>query len=81
MIEDLNTWFGGRPKWLQNAASLLLTKGRLADEDVDALLEECIREVGTEDATEAAPFPADAFHVQNTLPLRLCTISNVKGIN
>lgn len=81
MIEDLNTWFADRPKWLQDAASLLLTKGRLADEDVDALLSKCMREVGTEDTTAAVPFPADAFHAQNTAPLRLCAIGNVKGIN
>lgn len=81
MIEDLNTWFRGRPKWLQDAASLLLTKGRLTNEDVDALLDECIREVGTEEAKAAAPLPADAFHAQNTSPLRLCTIGNVRGIN
>ena len=55
MIEDLNTWFGDRPKWLQHAASLLLTKGRLTDVDVDALLDECMREFGSEDATAAAP--------------------------
>lgn len=81
MIEDLNAWFGDRPKWLQDAASLLLTKGRLADQDVDALLDECMREVGTEDATAASHFPADAFHAQNTSTLRLCAIGNVKGIN
>jgi hypothetical protein len=81
VIEDLNTWFEDRPKWLQDAASLLLTKGRLAAEDVDKLLDKCMREVGTEDATAAAPFPADAFHTQNTSTLRLCAIGNVKGIN
>lgn len=81
MIEALNTWFGARPKWLQEAASLLLAKGRLAADDVDALLGKCIREVGTEDATAAAPFPANAFHAHNRSPLRLCTIGNVKGIN
>ena len=81
MIEDLNTWFEARPRWLQRAASLLLTKGRLADEDVDALLDECMREVDTADATAATPFPADAFHAQNTSPLRLCTIGSVNGIN
>jgi hypothetical protein len=81
VIEDLNTWFGNRPKWLQDAASLLLTKGRLVEEDVDALLDECMREVGTEDTTAAPLFPVDAFHAQSTSRLHLCTIGNVKGIN
>lgn len=78
---DLGVWFKDRPKWLQEAAGLLLTKGRLADADVDVLLNKCLREVGTEDTIAAAPFPADAFHAQNTSPLRLCAIGNVKGIN
>lgn len=81
MLENLSTWFGGRPKWLQDAASLLLAKGRLANEDVDALLDACIREVSTEDTITAASFPEDAFHTQSSSPLRLCTIENVKGIN
>jgi SspJ family small acid-soluble spore protein len=81
VIEDFNTWFGDRPKWLQDAASLLLTKGRLTADDVDALLDKCVRDVDTAAVTEAVPFPEDAFHAQNTAPLRLCTIGSVKGIN
>ena len=78
---DLGSWFKERPKWMQEAACLLLTKGRLANEDFDALADKCMREAGTEDPTAAASFPADPFHAQNTSPLRLCTIGNVKGIN
>jgi energy-coupling factor transporter ATP-binding protein EcfA2 len=80
-MDDFNTWFSGRPKWLQKAASLLLTKGRLADEDVDALLDSCLGEVDSKDTTAAASFPADAFHAQSESTLRLCAIGNVKGIN
>ena len=80
-MDDLNTWFAGRPKWLQEAASLLLTKGRLVDEDVDALFDKCLREVDSEDTTVAAAFPTDAFHAQSASALRLCSIGNVKGIN
>ncbi len=80
-MDDLNTWFADRPKWLQEAASLLLTKGRLADEDVDALFRKCLREVDSEDTTAAAAFPTDAFHAESASALRLCSIGNVKGIN
>lgn len=81
MIDDLNMWFEDRPMWLQEAANLLFKKGRLADEDVDALLDKCLREVDSEDMTAAASFPVDAFHAQSVAALRLCTIGNVKGIN
>ena len=80
-MDDISTWFASRPKWLQEAASLLLSKGRLAGEDVDALLDKCLERNDSEDTTAAAPFPADAFHAQSASSLRLCTIGNVKGIN
>jgi len=78
---DLGTWFNERPDWLQEAAGLLLTKGRLVDEDVDTLLDKCLREVDSEDTTTVPGFPADAFHAPSASLLRLCSIGNVKGIN
>lgn len=80
-MDNLNTWFASRPRWLQQAAGVLLTKGRLADTDVAALLDKCLREVESEDTSVVASFPAGAFRAQNSSPLRLCTIGNVKGIN
>ncbi|WP_405243574.1 AAA family ATPase [Lentisalinibacter salinarum] len=80
-MEDLNTWFSGRPKWLQEAASLLLTKGRLADKDVDTLFDKCLREVDSGDTTTEASFPTDAFGLQSESALHLCSIGSVKGIN
>lgn len=80
-MNDLNAWFKDRPRWLQEAASLLLTKGRLAEEDITALLDKCLQEVDSEDPATVASFPADAFHAQSASALRLCTIGNVKGIN
>jgi len=66
---------------MQEAAGVLLSKGRLGDEDINALLDKCLREVDSEDTAQAAPFPADAFHPQSASALRLCAIGNVKGIN
>ncbi|MCG5531187.1 hypothetical protein LRD18_09955, partial [Halorhodospira halochloris] len=80
-MDDLNTWFAGRPKWLQQAASRLLERRRLVDEDVDALFDKCLREVDSEDATAAASFPTDVFHAQSGSRLRLRSIGNVRGIN
>jgi len=80
-MDDLNAWFASRPNWLQEAANLLFTKGRLEAGDIDALLDKCLREVDSEDVTTTASFPADFFHAKNAFVLRLCTIGNVKGIN
>ena len=80
-MNDLNAWFKDRPRWMQEAASLLLTKGRLAEEDIVALLDRCLQEVDSGCPATAASFPADAFLAQSASALRLCTIGNVKGIN
>lgn len=38
-MNDLNAWFKDRPRWIQEAASLFLTKGCLAEGDIVALLD------------------------------------------
>src|SRR5660397_112855 len=78
---ELSNWFEERPKWLQEAAGLLLTEGRPADEGIDALLDKCLREVDSEDTITAPALPVDAFHAQSASALRICSIGNVKGIN
>ncbi|HQK02244.1 MAG TPA: hypothetical protein PLP12_17455, partial [Verrucomicrobiota bacterium] len=80
-MNDLNTWFKDRPRWMQEAASLLLMKGRLAEEDIVALLDRCLQEDDSEGEATTASFPADAFLAQSASALRLCTIGNVNGIN
>ncbi len=80
-MDDLNTWFGNRPKWLQEAANRLSTKGRLTEEDVDALLDKCLQEVDGGNPAPSMPLPADAFHAQNASAQHLCAIGNVEGIN
>lgn len=80
-MNDLNAWFKDRPRWMQEAASLLLTKDRLAEQDIVALLDRCLQEADSEGPATAASFPADAFLAQSASALRLCTIGNVKGIN
>lgn len=78
---DLGSWFKERPKWMQEAANLLLGKGRLTDDDISTLVDICLREDDSGDATPAASFPADALHAQGASAIRLCAIGNVKGIN
>ncbi len=81
MFSDLNNWFKQRPAWLQEAASVLLRKGSLADEDVETFFGKYLQEVQSPSAQAAVSFPADAFQTQAGAALRLCSISNVQGIN
>lgn len=80
-MDDLSAWFASRPNWLQEAANLLFTKGRLEAGDIDVLVDKCLREVDSEDVATTASFPSDPFHTRSASALRLCTIGNVKGIN
>ena len=67
---ELVSWFKDRPRWVQEAASLLLTKGCLAEEDIAALLDICLKEADSEYPATAPSFPADSFHAQSTSTLR-----------
>jgi len=68
---ELNGWFKDRPRWVQEAASLLLTKGCLAEEDIAALLDMCLQDADLEYPATAPSFPADSFHAHNASTLHL----------
>lgn len=80
-MNDLYEWFKDRPQWIQEAASLLLTKNALNENDIVALQTKCLDEADSRCASTAAHLPKNAFNVPNASELRLCTIGNVNGIN
>jgi energy-coupling factor transporter ATP-binding protein EcfA2 len=80
-MQELVTWFQGRPKWLQEAARLLLANSRLSEDDIVKLKSQCVLEAAGNDMAEVAPFPVDAFIAEGVTPLRLCSIGNLNGIN
>jgi len=80
-MNDLSDWLKKQPKWMQEAAGLLVKKGSLEDAEISTLLDKCLQEVDTKCPPTVVSFPADVSAPQHTPALRLCTISNVKGIN
>ena len=50
-MSDLTSWFKDRPKWMQEAASLLFEKGSLTDKDITTLLDQCLQGAGIGDMT------------------------------
>jgi len=80
-MNELITWFQGRPKWLQEAARLLLANGRLSEDDIANLMSKCMLEAASKNMAAAAPFPVDALITESVTPLRLCSIENLNGIN
>lgn len=78
---SLAKWFSDRPQWLQIAATRLLQKSELTDKDVSELANLCRQEAeGTLPKAKSA-FPASAFSKGSAGALRLCSISDVEGVN
>jgi hypothetical protein len=80
-MNELIPWFLGRPKWLQEAALLLLANGRLAEGEIDNLTSKCMLEAAGNNMPALAPFPANTLINECVSPLRLCSIEEPNGIN
>lgn len=81
MIDGLPTWFSERPQWLQIAATRLLQQPELTDKDVSELATLCQQEAEGKLPKTTFSFPATAFSQGAAGTLRLCSISDVEGIN
>lgn len=78
---SLSKWFSGRPQWLQIAATPLLNQSELTDKDVSELAILCQQEAGGKLSKTTYSFPASAFTQGAAGSLRLCSISDVEGVN
>ena len=80
-IDYLSKWFSERPQWLQIAATRLLQKSELTDKDVSELTIFCQQEADGKLPKTTCSFPAAAFSQGTAGTLRLCSISDVEGVN
>ena len=78
---SLTKWFSGRPQWLQIAATRLLQQSELTDKDVSDLATLCQQEANGTLPKTTCSFPATAFSQGTAGTLRLCSISDVEGVN
>lgn len=78
---SLTKWFSGRPHWLQIAANRLLQQSELTDNDVYELATLCQQEADGKLTKTTYSFPASAFSQGAAGNLRLCSISDVEGVN
>lgn len=80
-ISDLESWFAGRPKWLQDAARRIVEKEMLSTTDYEELAELCIKEATTCEF-QYAGLSAGALNIADTAtPLRMDSIADVTGVN
>lgn len=78
---SLTSLLEGRPKWLQHAATLLIQQSELTDQDISMLASLCLQEAEGKHPTLACPLSSSPFGAASQGVLRLCSISNIKGIN
>ena len=78
---SLTKWFSERPQWLQIAATRLLQQSELTDKDVSELATLCQQEAEGKLPKTTCSFPATAFSSGTAGSLRLCSISDVEGVN
>ncbi len=78
---SLTKWFSERPQWLQIAATRLFQQSELTDKDVSELAALCQQEAGGKLPKTNCSFPATVFSQGVAGTLRLCSISDVEGVN
>ena len=78
---SLTKWISERPQWLQIAATRLLQESELTDKDVSELAILCQQEADGKLPNTTCSFPATAFSQGASGTLRLCSISDVEGVN
>ena len=79
--ESLSKWFSKRPQWLQNAATLLLNQAELTAKDLSDLATICQQEADGKLPKTSCSFPTSAFSQGAAGALRLCSISDIEGVN
>lgn len=79
--DNLTTWFSGRPQWLRIAATRLLQQTELTDKDISEIAALCQQEAEGKLPKTTFSFPASAFSQCAAGNLRLCSISDVEGVN
>ena len=78
---SLTKWFSERPQWLQIAAARLHQQSELTGKDVSELATLCQQEADGKLPKVTGSFPSSAFTQGVAVTLRLCSISNVEGVN
>jgi len=82
MVSSTTTeWLTQRPKWLQVAAKRLLEAGDLNDAAISEMAVLCQQEANNEFPDIDYSIPAGAFDAHDSEEIRLCSISEVAGVN
>jgi energy-coupling factor transporter ATP-binding protein EcfA2 len=80
-MKDITIWFSERHQWLQIAATRLLQQAEHTDKDIAEIAALCQEEADGKLPKAACSFPASSFSQSTAGTLRLCSISDIEGVN
>jgi len=80
-LENIASWFKNRSKWLQEAAKLLIQKNTLNESEISELVCFCKEEIDNQSNSNKIDLPLDSLENNDFQTLRLCSISDIRGIN
>ncbi|MCZ4703921.1 hypothetical protein O6D35_07940 [Legionella pneumophila] len=79
--QHISEWLSNRPKWLQMAAKHILEFTEINESTISELVELCRLETSNEFPNIDYSIPKDAFSSHDSEEIRLCSISEVSGVN
>jgi len=80
-LKNIANWFKNRSKWLQEAAKILIQKSTLNDSEISELVDLCKEEIDNQSNSDKIDLPLDSLESNDFQTLRLCSISDIRGIN
>jgi len=80
-LKNITNWFKNRPKWLQKAARILIQKSTLTDSEINELVDLCKEEIDNQSNSNKIELPLDSLENNDLQTLRLCSLSDIRGIN
>lgn len=79
--QEIIQWLSKRPKWLQVAAKRILEFNEINETSINEFVTLCREETNNEFPDIDYTIPNDAFSSHDTEEIRLCSISNISGVN
>lgn len=79
--DEVEAWFAERPKWLQECAVRLVTRGELTEHDIAELLNLCKSEANGETVIHETVKAESLSLAESSAKISLTSISDVNGVN
>jgi energy-coupling factor transporter ATP-binding protein EcfA2 len=80
-LENITNWFKSQSRWLQETARILLQKNTLNELEISEIVSLCKEEIDNQSNSDKIDLPLESLESNDFQTLRLCAISDIRGIN